>query len=176
MLFEVSQDHSPETPSGANAPVWTVIPLIPYLLISLQRYKKILKPPNISVTYLFDIQMFVLNNTNTKYSLQTQFLHHRALQNCDQVLPVHTVTAETVLVPILQEHEAIAIGEHLLMDIIGMILEVYHLHLPAVFGHEHEHITIVWIMVRHLLDYLEQAAVAAAHIGHSRDIVETLQA
>jgi hypothetical protein len=62
------------------------------------------------------------------------------------------------------------------MDIIGMILKVNHLHLPAVFGHEHEHITIVWIMVRHLLDYLEQAAIAAAHIGHSRDIVETLQA
>ena len=62
------------------------------------------------------------------------------------------------------------------MDIIGMILKVYHLHLPAVFRHENEHIPIVWIMVRHLLDNLEQTVIAAAHICHSRDIVETLQA
>jgi hypothetical protein len=71
MLFEASQDHSPETPSGANAPVWTAIPLIPYLIYFLQRYKKILKPPNILATYLSDIQIVTLNNTNIKHSLQT---------------------------------------------------------------------------------------------------------
>jgi len=55
------------------------------------------------------------------------------------------------------------------------ILKVDHLYLPAVFGHKDENITIVWIMMRHLFDNLEQAAIATAHICHSWDIVETLQ-
>jgi hypothetical protein len=62
------------------------------------------------------------------------------------------------------------------MDIIGMILKVHHLHFPTVFGHEYKYIAIIGIMVRHLLDNLKQAAIATAHICHSRDIVETLQA
>jgi hypothetical protein len=155
MLFEVSQDYSPETPSGENAPSWTAIPLIPYLLIFLQRYKKILKLPNIFTAYLSDIQTLTLNNTNTEHSLQTKLLNYRTLQNCDQILPVHTVTLKTILIPILQEHETIPIGKDLLMDIVGMILKVHHLHLPAIFGHKNKYVTIVRIVMCHLLDYLE---------------------
>ena len=109
-------------------------------------------------------------------SPQTKRLNHWTFQNRDQILPVHAVTFKSVLIPILKEHKSITISEYLLMDIIGMILKVYHLHLPAVFGHKDENITIVWIMMRHLFDNLEQAAIATAHIRHSRDIVETLQA
>ena len=101
MLFEASQDNSPETPSGANAPFWTVIPLIPYLLIFLQRYKKILKLPNIFTTYLSDNQIFTLNNTNTVNSPQTKRLNHWTFQNRDQILPVHAVTFKVVLISIL---------------------------------------------------------------------------
>lgn len=109
-------------------------------------------------------------------SPQTKRLNHWTFQNRDQILPVHAVTFKSVLIPILKEHKSITISEDLFMDIIGMILKVDHLYFPAVFGHEYKNITIVWIMMRHLLDNLEQAAIATAHISHSRDIVEALQA
>ena len=57
-----------------------------------------------------------------------------------------------------------------------MLFEVSQDHSPETPSGANAPVWSVGIMVRHLLDNLEQAAIAAAHIGHSGDIVETLQA
>ena len=62
------------------------------------------------------------------------------------------------------------------MDIIGMVLKMYHLDFPAVFGHKHKHIPVKRIVMGHLLHNLEQTAIPTTHICHTWDIVEVLQA
>ena len=116
----------------------------------------------------------MLNITNN--SLKSQLLHHRTLQYSHQILPVHAVALHPILILELQQHEPVATREHLLVDVVGVVLVMDHLHLSPVPGHEHEHVTVVRVVVGRLADYLEKAVVPAAHIRHARDIIEILQA
>ena len=94
----------------------------------------------------------MLNITNG--SPKPQLLHHRTLQYSHQILPVHAVALHSILIPDLQQHEPVTVSEHLLVDIVGMVLVMNHLHLAPVLGHEHEHVTVVRVVVGRLADYL----------------------
>ena len=115
----------------------------------------------------------MLNITNN--SPKPQFLHYRALQYSRQIFPVHAVALHPILIPELQQHEPVAVSEHLLVDVVGMVLVMNHLHLAPVLGHEHEHVTVVRVVVGRLAHYLEKAVVPAAHVRHARYVVEILQ-
>lgn len=105
---------------------------------------------------------------------ESELLDDWTLQYCNQILPVHTVAGVTFFIMIFQQHETVVTGIDLLMDIVGMILKMYHFHLTSVPRHENKDIAIIGIMMGHLFYYLEQTVIATAHVCHARNVVEVL--
>ena len=102
-----------------------------------------------------------------------KLLDYRRFEHCHQVFPVDGI--DRFLLYKLQPHKRISRSECLLMDIVGILLKVYHLNRSPVLRHKDKHVTVVGFQVMLMLYYLKKPMRTTAHIIDVGHIIEFSQ-